>query len=151
MCDQFLEEQDKDVEREIAFDLEVEYQTFLKLVAQWDAPLSREDYWALMGRLQSHVKTSFADSKRKWRWRRERGVYPRNGRSVLARRACELRRVQERDKSAASRVRNPMDEELLDPLLSLLADVTAELVEQAYIEYCPKRKATHLLNQEAAA
>ena len=24
-------------------------------------------------------KTSFADSKRKWRWRRERGAYPRDG------------------------------------------------------------------------
>lgn len=39
----------------IVFDLELEYQTFLKLVARWDAALSREDYRALIGRVASHA------------------------------------------------------------------------------------------------
>ena len=39
----------------IVFDLEIEYQTFLKLVERWDAALSREDYRALMGRVASNA------------------------------------------------------------------------------------------------
>jgi hypothetical protein len=44
--------------------------------------------------------------------------------------------VQKRDKNAATTKGNPMNEEWLDSLLSSLADITDELVEQEYIEYC---------------
>jgi hypothetical protein len=47
----------------IVFDLELEYQAFLKLVARWDAALSRDDYRTLIERVESHVENIVCEFK----------------------------------------------------------------------------------------
>ena len=56
-----------------------------------------------------------------------RGVYGRDARSVLAQGSGELRKMQKRETNATTTKGNPMNEELLESLLSSLADMTDEL------------------------